>query len=223
IIYLNPNNPPNPQSPIKTQNLESLINVQPNQQIRPHRRPSPNPTHHSLLSNTNLPPTPILETPPAQRINAYARTHLPKNHTTTHDGFIKLGSRSNGTDSSLQPGTLTRLSSWLANITRLSFEFFGDVLALRVLQNDTRYTQDEDGADVGVHGRDRGAYTCFGEATFPRKQTKSVVMYNIGAYPNLVHADTIKDDLTHSLRKRWSHCFAVMTRIVSSLGDAPPL
>ena len=39
--------------------------------------------------------------------------------------------------------------------TRLSFEFFGGVLALRVLQNNTH--EDEDEANVGVHVRERGS------------------------------------------------------------------
>lgn len=44
-----------------------------------------------------------------------------------------------------------------ANITaiRLSFEFFGGVLALRVLWNDTHEGEDE--ANVGVHVRERGS------------------------------------------------------------------
>lgn len=64
-----------------------------------------------------------------------------------------------------------------ANITatRLSFEFFGGVLALRVLQNDTHdYVGDEDGdedeANVGAHVRGRGVHP----ATAPHEQAESV-------------------------------------------------
>ncbi|KAJ5365773.1 hypothetical protein N7517_008659 [Penicillium concentricum] len=135
---------------------------------------------NSTLINTNLPPTPILETPLAQRINAYARTS-PKDHTATYD---RSGS-SNGTDSRLRTGTLDKtfflacllhdIGSTETSITRLSFEFFDDVLALRVLQTDTQYIhEDEDEADVGVHVRDRGTYTCFSEARAPHEQAESV-------------------------------------------------
>ncbi|KAJ6143802.1 hypothetical protein N7471_003255 [Penicillium samsonianum] len=82
--------PPKHTEPNQNPKASKAGNVQPNQQIRPHRRPSlsPRPTHQdTLLPSTNHPPpqtaipvsaTPIPDTPLAQRINAYARTHLPE-------------------------------------------------------------------------------------------------------------------------------------------------
>ncbi|KAJ5816033.1 hypothetical protein N7447_008266 [Penicillium robsamsonii] len=178
--------------------------------------------------------------PLTQRINAYARTLLeePYSHSRRvhHIGFAFKRCRFpfaawDFDETFCLACLLHDIETTEANITRLNFEFFGGVLALRVLQNDTRYVQDEDGADVGVPGRDRGTYTCFGEAMAPREQAKSVEAIiqqdlslvgsitavgkllqlatrfdNIGAYLDLVHADTIKDSSTHFPRKRWSLC-----------------
>ncbi|CAI7613344.1 unnamed protein product [Penicillium glandicola] len=131
--------------------------------------------------------TPIPDTPPAQRINTYARTHLPEetyNHSRRvyHFGLAIKRHRFPFADWDFDDETfllaclLYDIGTTEANITatRLSFDFFGGVLALRVLQNDTHD--------------------------------------NIGAHPNLVHAGTIKDVSTYFPRKRWSHCFAATIR-----------
>ncbi|KAJ5588302.1 hypothetical protein N7537_010980 [Penicillium hordei] len=105
---------------------------------------SPNPA-------PTVPLTPIPETTLAQRINVDARTYLPDQTYNHSQRLLGLGTM--------------RLSSSLVcciwdhggqyHRYRLHYEFFGGVLALRVLQSATH--EDEDEANVGVHVREWGS------------------------------------------------------------------
>ncbi|KAJ5950363.1 uncharacterized protein N7479_008776 [Penicillium vulpinum] len=201
--------------------------------------------------------TQIPETPLSQRINAYACTHLPEetyNHSRRvyHFGLAIKRYRFPFADWDFDDETyflaclLHDIGTTEANITatKLSFEFFGGVLALRVLQHDTHGYENQDEAVGTARARDRGPQPGSGEATAPREQAESVaeaiirhqdlslvgsitalgqllqlatIFDNIGVYSDLVHADTIKDVSIHFPRKRWSHCFAATIRRENSL------
>lgn len=99
--------PPKHTEPNQNPKASKAGNVQPNQQIRPHRRPSlcPKLTSSPYPAPT-VSPTPIPETPPAQHINVYARTHLP-DQTYNHSQRVYHFGLANDTDSCLQTGTWT--------------------------------------------------------------------------------------------------------------------
>ncbi|CAI7645105.1 unnamed protein product [Penicillium crustosum] len=96
-------------------------------------QPSPQPQSHKP------------QTPLAQRINACKRSRFLFADWDFDDETFLLACLLHG------------IGTTEANITatRLSFEFFGGVLALRVLRNDTH--EDEDEANVGIHVRERGS------------------------------------------------------------------
>ncbi|KAJ6013828.1 hypothetical protein N7540_008419 [Penicillium herquei] len=190
-------------------------------------------------------PIPITETPIpttalAQRINTYAQTHLPEetyNHCLRvyHFGLAIKKHRFPFPDWAFTDETyflaclLHDIGTSETNIhaTRLSFEFFGGILALRVLQQSQTIEYSDNGSGNG------------GSAIAPQEQAESVaeaiirhqdlcqvgkitalgqllqlatIFDNTGSYADLVHPDTIKDVSAHFPRHHWSGCFAATIR-----------
>ncbi|RAQ54744.1 urea hydro-lyase/cyanamide hydratase [Aspergillus flavus] len=153
---------------------------------------------------------PIPKTALAQRIDLYARSQLPEptyNHSLRvyHYGLaIKrhvFPSWSFTDETYFLCCLLHDIGSTEENLnkTKLSFEFYGGLLALGVLQDGTGP---------------------FGNAVAPRDQAESVAeaiirhqdLYNTGAYADLVHPSTIDEVSRRYPRKQWSTCFAATIR-----------
>lgn len=143
--------------------------------------PPPNPPRPTPVSATRIPETPL-----AQRINAYARTHLPEqtyNHSRRvyHFGLAIKRYRFPFEDWSFNDETfflacvLHDIGTTETNLTatKLSFEFFGGLLALRILQDGSV----GEGAGAGAVAEDNNTHTHVhtqSSATAPREQAESV-------------------------------------------------
>ncbi|OQD89913.1 hypothetical protein PENANT_c002G00712 [Penicillium antarcticum] len=233
---------------------------------RPTQPPSP----------TSVQQTPIPNTPLAQRINSYAHHHLPEetyNHSLRvyHYGQAIKAYRFPASqfpewhfddETYFLACVLHDIGTTRENLraTRLSFEFYGGLLALRVLQDvnathshshahshagvNAGADSDEDkveirtGTGIGVGASSVGGPAATTTATnanaaAPREQAESVaeaiirhqdlchvgkmtavgqllqlatIFDNTGAYADLVHADTIKDEIE---LKPWAHSTAL--------------
>ncbi|KAJ6022893.1 uncharacterized protein N7446_013246, partial [Penicillium canescens] len=166
---------------------------------------------NALLTSPNNPPpthppspipvqeTPIPNTPLAQRINTYARRHLPEetyNHSLRvyHYGLAIKQYRFPACsfpdwdfdhETYFLACVLHDIGTTKENLcaTRLSFEFFGGMLALRVLQDvdDGERVEIGTGTGIGASGASNAAATATdtttatnANATAPREQAESV-------------------------------------------------
>ncbi|OOQ91140.1 urea hydro-lyase/cyanamide hydratase [Penicillium brasilianum] len=103
--------------------------------------------------------------------------------------------------------------------TKLSFEFYGGLLALNVLQESTDTsalgaTASRDLAESVAEAiirhqdfRDQGQITAVGQLL-----QLATALDNVGAHAELVHPMTIEDISRHYPRQQWSHCFAATLR-----------
>ncbi|KAL4899875.1 hypothetical protein BDW74DRAFT_162880 [Aspergillus multicolor] len=191
----------------------------------------------SLLAQTNISTepspsfisvseTPIPSTPLANRINSYARTHLPQptyHHSLRvyHYGLaIKRHAFPDWTFSDetyFLTCMLHDIGTTRENLhaTKLSFEFLGGYIALDVLQ-----TQFESSAGDAIASRDQAEavaeaiirhadFRDVGMITALGQLVQLATMFdNIGAHADLVHDDTVKDVVEHYPRLKWSSCFA---------------
>ncbi|KAJ0426869.1 hypothetical protein BJY00DRAFT_271090 [Aspergillus carlsbadensis] len=188
-------------------------------------------TTSSILSSKTPPPstpvssTPIPTTPLSQRINAYAKSHLPLptyNHSLRvyHYGIaIKRYAFPEwefDDETYFLTCLLHDIGTTKENLTgtRLSFEFFGGYLALDVLQ----HGGDENGTAVAPRAqaesvaeaiirhqdlRDVGSITVVGQLV-----QLATIFDNTGGHAHLIHGDTVKDVIEHYPRLKWSSCFA---------------
>ncbi|KAI9375923.1 hypothetical protein BJX61DRAFT_41656 [Aspergillus egyptiacus] len=167
--------------------------------------------------------TPIPNSPLAQRIQKYARDHLPQptyHHSLRvyHYGLaIKryLFPEWNFCDETyFLTCMLHDIGTTEENLhaTKLSFEFYGGFLALDVLRRDeggeavASRDQAESVAEAIIRHqdlRDIGSITAIGHLV-----QLATVFDNIGGHPELVHDDTVKDVIEHYPRLKWSSCFA---------------
>ncbi|CDM31610.1 hypothetical protein DTO013E5_2116 [Penicillium roqueforti] len=171
---------------------------------------------------------PIPATSLVQRINEYAKSHLPEptyNHSLRvyHFGLAIKRYR-------FPKWTFTDETYFLAcllhdigttgpnlEVTKLSFETFGGLKALEVLQN---LQPSFAGSPVAVAPKDqaesvveaiirhqdlceKGKITALGQLL-----QLATIFDNTGSYANLVHPSTIRDVSTHFPRLKWSGCFA---------------
>ncbi|KAH8911140.1 cyanamide hydratase [Coniochaeta sp. PMI_546] len=92
--------------------------------------------------------------------------------------------------------------------TRLSFEYYGGILALNLLQRDLHapQSQAEAVAEAIIRHQDLGTV---GTLTFLGQLIQLSTLYdNTGGNPEIVHKDT-RDDVNREFsRKGWSQCFA---------------
>ncbi|KAJ5147375.1 uncharacterized protein N7443_001030 [Penicillium atrosanguineum] len=178
-------------------------------------------------SSTKAEPIPVSATPIpsselAQRINSYARSHLPEptyNHSLRvyHFGLAIKRYRFAHADWDFSDETyflacvLHDIGTTDENLqkTKMSFEFYGGFLALEVLQDgDGGAPQDqaESIAEAIIRHQDLcdvGKITALGQLL-----QLATIFDNTGAYADLVHPDTIKDVSEHFPRHAWSQCFA---------------
>ncbi|KAJ5702710.1 cyanamide hydratase [Penicillium malachiteum] len=175
---------------------------------RLHAHPDPIPITETPIPTTSL----------AQRINTYARTHLPEqtyNHCLRvyHYGLAIKKHRFPFPDWSFTDETyflaclLHDIGTTETNIdgTRLSFEFFGGFLALRCVSGDST-EQAESVAEAIIRHQDLcqvGKVSALGQLL-----QLATIFDNTGSYADLVHPDTIKDVSVHFPRHHWSGCFA---------------
>ncbi|KAL2856454.1 hypothetical protein BJY01DRAFT_231326 [Aspergillus pseudoustus] len=193
----------------------------------------------TLFETINLPslptpsPTPVSTTPPpttrlAQRIQQYAKSHLPEptyNHSLRVYHYGLAIKRYAFPDWSFSDETyflaclLHDIGTTERNLraTKMSFEFFGGYIALDVLQNDSD-ANDERGGAVAPREqaesvaeavirhqdlRDVGSITAVGQLV-----QLATIFDNVGNHAQLVHEDTVKDVIEHYPRLKWSSCFA---------------
>ncbi|PWY69704.1 cyanamide hydratase [Aspergillus heteromorphus CBS 117.55] len=166
--------------------------------------------------------TPIPSTALAERINEYARSHLPEptyNHSLRvyHYGLAIKQYRFpawNFTDETyLLACLLHDIGTTEENLhaTKMSFEFYGAFLALDVLQKadtgpDAPKEQAESVAEAIIRHQDlceKGRITALGQLL-----QLATIFDNTGLYADLVHPSTIDDVSLHFPRLKWSHCFA---------------
>ncbi|KAJ5131550.1 uncharacterized protein N7515_007589 [Penicillium bovifimosum] len=175
-----------------------------------------------FLAVTELP---IPTTPLARRINEYAKSCLPEptyNHSLRvyHFGLAIKRYR-------FPEWTLTDETYFLACLlhdigttsehlraTKLSFEFFGGLKTLEVLQHSSSAEgsdavapkdQAEGVAEAVIRHQDlcqKGKITALGQLL-----QLATIFDNTGAYANLVHPSTIEDVSKHFPRLQWSNCF----------------
>ncbi|KAJ5224627.1 uncharacterized protein N7469_008130 [Penicillium citrinum] len=187
--------------------------------------PKPN-TTPTFISITE---TPIPSTPLAQRINIYARTHLPEptyNHSLRvyHFGLAIKKYRFRSSDWDFTDETyflacvLHDIGTTDENLSRthLSFEFYGGFLALDILQGSSETQSDSDSvstreqaesvAEAIIRHQDLcsvGKITAVGQLL-----QLATIFDNTGSYADLVHPATIKEVCAHFPRHKWSQCFA---------------
>jgi cyanamide hydratase len=168
--------------------------------------------------------TPIPSTPLAQRIHAYAKAHLPTptfNHSMRvyHYGmaiqtqqFPTWSWNDHTTETYFLSCMLHDIGTTPANIraTHLSFEFYGGLLALDLIQSDKEavgpQSQAESVAECIIRHQDLGTT---GKITTVGLLTHLATIFdNIGEHSFLVHEDTIKDVVKNFPRMKWSQCFA---------------
>ncbi|KAL3452756.1 hypothetical protein BJX65DRAFT_154212 [Aspergillus insuetus] len=171
--------------------------------------------------------TPIPSTPLSQRIQAYAKSHLPEptyNHSLRVYHYGLAIKRYAFPEWEFDDETyfltclLHDIGTTSENLrgTRLSFEFLGGYLALDVLQHDG--VADEDGTVVAPRAqaesvaeaiirhqdlRDVGSITAVGQLV-----QLATIFDNTGGHAHLIHEDTVKDVIEHYPRLKWSSCFA---------------
>ncbi|KAF9884028.1 hypothetical protein FE257_002366 [Aspergillus nanangensis] len=180
--------------------------------------------------------TPVPDTAVAQRIEAYARNHLPGptfNHSMRvyHYGVaMKQYLFPNWTftdETYFLSCMLHDISTTPDNLhaTRLSFEFYGGFLALEVLQ---RGVDDKAGASAVAS---KAQAESVAEAIIRHQDLCSVgnitavgqllqlatIFDNTGMHSQLVHPDTVADVTRHYPRLKWSACFAGTIREENSL------
>ncbi|OQD67770.1 hypothetical protein PENPOL_c003G06455 [Penicillium polonicum] len=155
-------------------------------------------------------PTP--ETALAQRINEYAKSHLPEptyNHSLRVYHFGLAIKRYRFPEWALTDETYF-LACLLHDIgttqdhlegTKMSFEFFGGLKSLEVLQN---LQPSFVGGSVAVAPKDQAESVA--EAVIRHQDLCE--KDNTGSYANLIHPSTIQDVSSHFPRLKWSGCFA---------------
>ncbi|KAJ5394686.1 hypothetical protein N7509_006473 [Penicillium cosmopolitanum] len=174
---------------------------------------------------------PVPDTALSERIKRYAQSNLPVptyNHSLRvyHYGFaIKkhLFPSWEFTDEAYFLTCLLHdIGSTEENITKtkLSFEFYGGLLALNVLQETSNTSAPEataapDLAESVAEAiirhqdfRDEGKITAVGQLL----QLATTWVDNVGAHTELVHSLTIEDISRHFPRRGWSRCFAATLR-----------
>ncbi|KAE8360844.1 hypothetical protein BDV27DRAFT_133871 [Aspergillus caelatus] len=193
---------------------------------------------HTLLSSVSpssaapfisVAETPVPETALARRINTYAQSHLP---LPTYNHSLRVYHFGLAMRRHLFPSwTFTDETYFLACLlhdigatednltsTKLSFEFFGGLIALNVLQETTDSSQDtaaprdqaESVAEAIIRHQDlcsTGKITAVGQLL-----QLATIFDNTGAYAECVHPATIEDVSHHFPRMSWSHCFAATIR-----------
>ncbi|KAB8217251.1 hypothetical protein BDV33DRAFT_140936 [Aspergillus novoparasiticus] len=178
---------------------------------------------------TSVADTPTPKTALAQRIDLYARGQLPEptyNHSLRvyHYGLaIKrhvFPSWSFTDETYFLCCLLHDIGSTEENLnkTKLSFEFYGGLLALDVLQDGTGpfgnavapRDQAESVAEAIIRHQDlceEGKITAVGQLL-----QLATIFDNTGAYTDLVHPATIDEVSRRYPRKQWSTCFAATIR-----------
>ncbi|KAJ5623839.1 hypothetical protein N7510_000148 [Penicillium lagena] len=176
--------------------------------------------------------TPIPDTALSRRINDYAQSHLPLptyNHSLRvyHYGLaIKkyLFPSWEFTDETYFLACLLHdIGSTEENLTKtkLSFEFYGGLLALNILQESSDSSapdaaaprdQAESVAEAIIRHqdfRDTGKITAIGQLL----QLATVFgLDNTGGHAESVHSSTIENVCQHLPRQNWSRCFAATIR-----------
>ncbi|CAG8090464.1 unnamed protein product [Penicillium olsonii] len=169
--------------------------------------------------------TPIPDTALSQRIDEYARSHLPAptyNHSRRvyHYGLaIKshlFPSWSFTDETYFLACVLHDIGTTETNLlgTKMSFEFYGGFLALDVLQKSAVSDPDavaprdqaESVAEAIIRHQDlcqQGKITAVGQLL-----QLATIFDNTGAYSECVHPSTIEDVTTCFPRMKWSSCFA---------------
>ncbi|KAJ5833433.1 hypothetical protein N7474_001744 [Penicillium riverlandense] len=173
--------------------------------------------------------TPVPDTGLSRRISAYAQRHLPE---PTYNHSLRVYHYGLAIKRHLFPfWSFTDETYFLAcvlhdvgtteeNLTRtkLSFEFYGGLLALEVLQEASTPSfgdiaprdQAESVAEAIIRHQDlcdRGKLTAVGQLL-----QLATIFDNTGAYSEHVHSQTIEDVSRHFPRKNWSRCFSSSIR-----------
>ncbi|KAK2759445.1 hypothetical protein FQN54_002923 [Arachnomyces sp. PD_36] len=170
--------------------------------------------------------TPIPDTALAQRINLYAKDHLPEptyNHSLRvyHYGLaIKrhlFPSWAFTDETYFLTCLLHDIGTTEENLksTKMSFEFYGGLLALDVLQEPSSSStapkdQAESVAEAIIRHQDlcdTGKISAVGQLI-----QLATIFDNTGAYADAVHPSTIEDVSAKFPRKSWSNCFAATIR-----------
>ncbi|KAJ5826495.1 hypothetical protein N7447_003258 [Penicillium robsamsonii] len=171
---------------------------------------------------------PAPATPLAQRINEYAKYHFPEptyNHSLRVYHFGLAIKRYRFPEWAFTDETyflaclLHDIGTTQSNLeaTRMSFEFFGGLKALEVLQNlkpsfvggsvaVAPKEQAESVAEAVIRHQDlckKGKITALGQLL-----QLATIFDNTGSYANLIHPSTIQDVSNHFPRLEWSSCFA---------------
>ncbi|KAK2801001.1 hypothetical protein FQN51_005565 [Onygenales sp. PD_10] len=192
--------------------------------------PSLTPQHPA--PSTPAPPlpvsaTPIPSTPLAQRIHAYAKSHLPTptyNHSLRvyHYGLAIKSYRfpnwSFSDETYFLACLLHDIGTTEENLrkTRLSFESYGGMVAMEVLlgkkgEGDVAdVAQAESVAEAIIRHQDLcevGTITAVGQLL-----QLATIFDNTGAHKELVHPSTIEDVSANFPRLKWSGCFAATIR-----------
>ncbi|KAL8787449.1 MAG: hypothetical protein Q9213_002226 [Squamulea squamosa] len=96
--------------------------------------------------------------------------------------------------------------------TRMSFEFYGGIIALNLLSKDLHapIEQAESVAEAVFRHQDIGETGMI--TTIGQLLQLATIFDNMGGHEELVHEDTIKDVTAHYPRKKWSSCFAATIR-----------
>ncbi|KAE8149810.1 hypothetical protein BDV25DRAFT_122197 [Aspergillus avenaceus] len=167
--------------------------------------------------------TPIPQTALAQRVEAYARSHLP---TPTYNHSLRVYHYGLAIKQYAFPSWgFTDETYFLAcllhdigtteenlNKTKLSFEFCGGFLALDLLQNPfpegavAPQDQAESVAEAIIRHQDlreTGKITAVGQLL-----QLATIFDNTGAHAHLVHPSTVENVSKHYPRQQWSQCFA---------------
>ncbi|KAJ5552026.1 hypothetical protein N7535_000027 [Penicillium sp. DV-2018c] len=167
---------------------------------------------------------PIPTTPLAQRVNEYVKSRLPEptyNHSLRVYHFGLAIKRYRFPEWSFTDETYF-LACLLHDIgttpeflraTKLSFEFYGGLKTLEVLQSveggsDAVAPKDqaEGVAEAVIRHQDlcqKGKITALGQLL-----QLATIFDNTGRYAELVHSSTIEDVSKHFPRLQWSQCFA---------------
>ncbi|THC98264.1 hypothetical protein EYZ11_002266 [Aspergillus tanneri] len=179
--------------------------------------------------------TPVPNTPVARRIQAYAREHLPAptfNHSMRvyHYGlamkYYYFRDWKFSDETYLLACMLHDIGATQQNLraTHLSFEFYGGLLALDVLQRPvdehgspngdpqsvSPKAQAEGVAEAVIRHQDLckvGSITALGQLI-----QLATILDNTGVHSQLVHPDTARDVIQHYPRLQWSDCFANTVR-----------
>ncbi|KAK2740460.1 hypothetical protein FQN57_006087 [Myotisia sp. PD_48] len=174
--------------------------------------------------------TPVPETALARRIQAYARAHLAEptfNHSMRVYHYGLAIKRYLFPDWAFSDETyfltcmLHDIGTTKENLraTRMSFEFYGGILALNVLQHATDgngasavapVAQAESISEAIIRHQDLceiGKITAVGQLI-----QLATIFDNTGMHSEAVHSETIKDAVKHFPRLKWSSCFAATVR-----------